>query len=502
MKSDFYKVFDIPICNEPTIPDYELQALKDLYDSTDGDKWDYIYRRKWNFKTKPCSVDTTWFGLSCSYDSNSDFYHVIQIDLNNVNLHGTLPHSLGDLSELTSLLLYYNQLSGSIPSSLGQLTKLTDLYLSDNLFTGTIPDSFGLLSELTSFYLDDNLLIGTIPSSLCNNHEEYFNFQYNKFDCYPSCMKSDLYTVYVDDIPLCKHDPTDNNAYVATRKRSKSMIIVWIIISILFVVIIGISMYVYNTRNAKINPHDSSIEMLDRSSQYVEGNYNINNNEENDNNEDVNMERDIYSTGEAPETLLRLGPGITVPSNDDANVYEQLHQHRTREYIYSRNIEPWNILIYDQSNNNSTRNHTEISSHSRLNDENNFEAIRSYDQARRRMNILDEDYGYSRGNHNKRSRRSNRSNRYHHTDSNFRGRNDDDINHTRRRIDESDDINIHRVHRNHRRVQSNRNQVPISIEPVIAVAGTMATDHDILNLPTAIANVDLDVIYVDPFIDV
>ena len=45
---------------------------------------------------------------------------------------GTIPAELGELSNLTLLLLHSNELSGAIPSDLGKLAKLEWLWLSNN----------------------------------------------------------------------------------------------------------------------------------------------------------------------------------------------------------------------------------------------------------------------------------------------------------------------------------------------------------------------------------
>jgi hypothetical protein len=47
-------------------------------------------------------------------------------------LTGTLPPELGDLSELTRLILDSNQLGGSLPPELGDLGEMTILSLWGN----------------------------------------------------------------------------------------------------------------------------------------------------------------------------------------------------------------------------------------------------------------------------------------------------------------------------------------------------------------------------------
>ena len=59
-------------------------------------------------------------------------------------------------------------MTGTIPSSLGSLSNLSELWLSNNQLTGTIPSSLGNLSNLWGLHLSSNQLTGTIPSSLDN----------------------------------------------------------------------------------------------------------------------------------------------------------------------------------------------------------------------------------------------------------------------------------------------------------------------------------------------
>ena len=55
------------------------------------------------------------------------------------DLSGTIPSSLGDLTNLESLYLFRNDLRGQIPSSMGNLKSLNCLYISENGLTGCIP---------------------------------------------------------------------------------------------------------------------------------------------------------------------------------------------------------------------------------------------------------------------------------------------------------------------------------------------------------------------------
>ena len=81
---------------------------------------------------------------------------------------GSIPAALGNLTNLTSLYLYSNQLSGSIPAELGSLANLTGLYLWSNQLSGPIPVELGDLAKLTYLYLNSNQLSGPIPAELGN----------------------------------------------------------------------------------------------------------------------------------------------------------------------------------------------------------------------------------------------------------------------------------------------------------------------------------------------
>ena len=156
------------------IPASEMSALYDLYNATNGESWHWSNSPTegipWNFSNNsapnnnPC-VDH-WQGISCSFSTPFEFYHVTGIVLPSYNLIGTLPYSVSGLSQLQDLELDSNLLSGTIPESLGNLTQLQYMYLYLNGLTGTIPESLGNLTQLQDLDLDENFLSGTIPGSL------------------------------------------------------------------------------------------------------------------------------------------------------------------------------------------------------------------------------------------------------------------------------------------------------------------------------------------------
>jgi Leucine-rich repeat (LRR) protein len=67
---------------------------------------------------------------------------------------------------MISLRLDNNQLSGSIPSTLGSCAWLQDLHLGNNSLTGTLPSTLGRSSHLQGLHLSSNALRGSIPQDL------------------------------------------------------------------------------------------------------------------------------------------------------------------------------------------------------------------------------------------------------------------------------------------------------------------------------------------------
>ena len=130
-------------------------VLVEFYEATGGANWSN--NANWNTDA-PLSV---WGGVAVDLADR-----VLGLSLYSNQLSGTIPSSLGGLTNLEWLRLGSNQLSGTIPSSLGGLTNLEQLYLDDNQLSGTIPSSLGGLTNLDELNLSYNQLSGTIPSSL------------------------------------------------------------------------------------------------------------------------------------------------------------------------------------------------------------------------------------------------------------------------------------------------------------------------------------------------
>ncbi|KAG5573527.1 hypothetical protein H5410_063293 [Solanum commersonii] len=194
----FYSVLSNQISN------LEHKALLDLRSSL------HIRAKNWPRKSNPC---TNWTGIHCNndkvvgitltglrrihkgnmspqfaVDSLVNFTHLTsfnssgfvlsgqipdwfgqkltqlkQLDLSSSSILGSLPSSLGSLSNLDFLSLFNNSITGTVPLELGKLSSLRFLNLSWNSFTGEIPTSVSDIKNLSVLDLSSNFLSGQIP---------------------------------------------------------------------------------------------------------------------------------------------------------------------------------------------------------------------------------------------------------------------------------------------------------------------------------------------------
>ncbi len=196
----------------------DYAALRALYESTDGENWtNNMGWSDWDFSREVpplVSIVEDWYGI----DTEGNTVNILQMSgngltggipaelgnlsnlsrlvLHNQGLTGGIPAELGNLSNLKHLSLFSNDLSGDnllrgeipielgnlssleylalhgigltggIPAELGNLSNLSQLYLSNNQLTGEIPAELGALSNLSQLYLSNNQLTGEIPTEL------------------------------------------------------------------------------------------------------------------------------------------------------------------------------------------------------------------------------------------------------------------------------------------------------------------------------------------------
>ncbi|CAL5043319.1 unnamed protein product [Urochloa decumbens] len=102
----------------------------------------------------PC----TWTFVTCSPE-----LFVIGLEAPGQNLSGRLSPSIGNLTNLESLLLQTNNITGPIPAEIGKLAKVMKLNLSRNHLYGEIPSSVPHLGRLQYLDLSYNNLSGPVP---------------------------------------------------------------------------------------------------------------------------------------------------------------------------------------------------------------------------------------------------------------------------------------------------------------------------------------------------
>ncbi len=137
--------------------DFDRDALVAFYNATDGPNW------KNNTNWLSDLQISRWYGVVTNYRGK-----VIELNLAENNLVGSIPPEIGDLTELAELSLSGNKLSGPIPIELGSLARLRILFLYSNRLTGNVPKELGNLSNLRNLRLDFNRLTGEIPPELGN----------------------------------------------------------------------------------------------------------------------------------------------------------------------------------------------------------------------------------------------------------------------------------------------------------------------------------------------
>lgn len=169
----------------------EFDALKALYNSTNGNNW--TNKTGWENINSLTANDITVNSLfGVTIDGTGAVKSVIAIDLHGKNLVGNIPSEIGNLTNLIylflgnngltgkipveigklvnlqALMLEYNQLIGNIPVEICNLTILHHLGLAVNQLNGNIPAEIGKLTNLDHLGLDGNQLKGDIPSEIGN----------------------------------------------------------------------------------------------------------------------------------------------------------------------------------------------------------------------------------------------------------------------------------------------------------------------------------------------
>nr|GMD61639.1 leucine-rich repeat receptor-like serine/threonine-protein kinase BAM1 [Ipomoea batatas] len=118
----------------------------------------------WDFASPAVDPCVSFAGVTCSGSPPRVVTLMLGSGMSeSPRLAGTLSPSIGNLSELTQLVLFSGIVTGPIPSQLGLLTNLRILSLSNNRLTGSIPREIFGLPNLHTLDLSRNELTGPVP---------------------------------------------------------------------------------------------------------------------------------------------------------------------------------------------------------------------------------------------------------------------------------------------------------------------------------------------------
>jgi Leucine-rich repeat (LRR) protein len=165
----------------------DSMALVDLYNSTNGPGW--LNGNNWLL-----GEVRTWYGVTLLDDG-----HVASVQLPNNNLNGTIPASIGNLTQVFSINLSSNHLTGQLPSS-GNFAQLAEIDVSNNTLSGSIPAVFGQLTDLETLDMSHNSFSGSIPASFYSlDNLEYLDLSFNTLTgILPDATRSLAGLLYLD----------------------------------------------------------------------------------------------------------------------------------------------------------------------------------------------------------------------------------------------------------------------------------------------------------------
>ncbi|KAJ7968725.1 Receptor-like protein kinase [Quillaja saponaria] len=119
-----------------------------------------LLSNNWSISSSVC----TWIGVTCGIRHR----RVTALNLTNMDLSGTIPPQLGNLTFLVDLDLTGNNFYGHLPKELAMLRRLKMINLSQNMFNGEIPSWVGGLHDLQHLILHQNNFSGFLPLFLSN----------------------------------------------------------------------------------------------------------------------------------------------------------------------------------------------------------------------------------------------------------------------------------------------------------------------------------------------
>ncbi|XP_059072720.1 probable LRR receptor-like serine/threonine-protein kinase At1g67720 isoform X2 [Cryptomeria japonica] len=133
----------------------------------------------WNCISDPCFI-YPWEGINCN--NGPEIVRVLEIDLSNRNLTGSIPSTLGNMTALVKLSLDNNHLTGGLPD-LSKLVILERLHLQNNDLSGDVPDWLSELPNLKELFIGNNNFSGVIPQKLQDLNLLELTYEGNNYLC-------------------------------------------------------------------------------------------------------------------------------------------------------------------------------------------------------------------------------------------------------------------------------------------------------------------------------
>jgi len=193
----------------PTTAPAQVAFLEDLYESLNGDQWDWTIETgaQWVFSSGVSPCASGWVGVTCvsgCADGSVDC-EIASITLNSMNLVGNLSNvsSFPDMSSLISFDIASNSIEGQLPETIGCLTALSVLDVSTNSFTGNIPQGLSALISLQSFSVDFNKFKKELPDIFSSMPSLQLVYASNNMFTGPLPPSLFLPNSTVTDIELC-----------------------------------------------------------------------------------------------------------------------------------------------------------------------------------------------------------------------------------------------------------------------------------------------------------
>ncbi|CAO2046594.1 unnamed protein product [Urochloa humidicola] len=145
---------------------YELNLEDNRLETPDSQSWEFLYAliNCTNLNILSVAGNQLCGAIPKYIGELSTGLKYLLLDDN--NLSGMVPSSIGNLTGLVSLALSNNSLIGAIGEWIGTQKQLQNLELNQNNFNGPIPSSIGNFTQLVKISLEQNNFTGTIPTSL------------------------------------------------------------------------------------------------------------------------------------------------------------------------------------------------------------------------------------------------------------------------------------------------------------------------------------------------